>query len=109
MPGACRETQPLGRAREQGTALGIGLGDRRQQRTVGVGIATRLGPTTREAGQETGGRLGLDFDELALAIERSQPLSLDFTRRGDASSNIGGVFGGRWPASACSLKGIIPP
>ena len=42
MPGAGRKAEALGGAREQGTALGIGLGDGGQKRTVGVGIAARF-------------------------------------------------------------------
>ena len=95
MPGAGRQAEPLGGAGQQGAALGVGLGDGREQRAVGVGVAARLGPVARPIGQQPGGAIGLDGQELALAIELGEALALDGARGGDAGRDIGRALGRR--------------
>jgi hypothetical protein len=86
---AHRQPEPLGGTREPRLAFGVGVGDGREQRAVGLGIAARLGPDARPLGQQAGRPVGLDGGQLALAIERGQPLALDRVRRRDALGDVG--------------------
>ncbi len=101
MPRPGGQPQTLGRARQQGAALRVGLGDRGQQGAIGIGIATRLRPAARHPCQQAGRRLGLDFDELALAVEGSETLALNGACCSDARGDIGRAFGGRRQGKIC--------
>ena len=70
MPGAGRQAEPPSRRRgPAGRDRRRRLRDRREQRTVGVGIAARFGPVARPLRQQAGRLIGLDGDQLALAVE----------------------------------------